>query len=263
AYGTAAAGGPHTTKLSPSTQLDFVPYGSPATPPWGIPAPEAVPDAPAAPRRHSRWAWVWLPVMAILIGGITFDIVASWQKHNATVVEPQWANANLQAYTAAARHLGLNVKGVPTDSAVEAGTVLSATPKAGSHLKKGSTITLSYSRGNEVTVDNVESSMAAAATSTLQGQGLNPVQSPDSNSSAPAGTVTNQDPAPWATAVKGSTVTLTVSSPQPSPPPAPAPAETCSGLGGFLSQLGIGSCTPTPPSPPDKHHNGGGGGGGQ
>lgn len=248
---------------SPETRVDFVPYGSAATPPWGTPLPPARPEQPPR-RRHSRWTWLWLPLMVVLIGGITFDIVASWQKRNATVVVPPWSNASFETASAAAHRLGFTVHRVNADSTTEAGTVLSTSPAQGSHLKKGSIVTLTVSLGNQVHIDSVVSAMEPAAASTLQGQGLKVAQSPDHNSTAPANQVTGQDPPAGAVATKGDTVTLTVSAPLPVQPVQPAqPGPTaCSGLSQFLSQLGIGSCdaasSDTPPPDPGKHHHGGG-----
>ncbi|HWD09166.1 MAG TPA: PASTA domain-containing protein, partial [Actinomycetota bacterium] len=240
-----------TSRIASPTQVDFAPYGSPATPPWGTPA-----QAFGRPtrRRHSRWAWAWLPVMLILIAGITFDIVAAWEKANAAVVVPPWTGASVQTATSAARSLGLKVRSRNADSTIEAGTVLGTSPRAGGRLKKGSTVTLTVSRGNQVHVSDVVSAMEPDAAASLQGQGLNPVQIPDPNSTAPVGQVTAQDPPAGSVATKGSTVTMTVAAPEPPPSP-----NSCAGLSGFLSQLGIGSCDT--PAPPDGGGGGGGGGG--
>jgi hypothetical protein len=247
---------------SPPTQVDLPPADPfrASTPPAGTRLPPAPVPAPFPPgRRHSRWAWLWLPVMVLLMAGIIFDIASAWRNEAASVVVPSWTNASVQTATAAAQRLGLKVRSVNQSSPVQAGTVLSSSPAAGRRVKKGSVVTLAVSLGNQVHVDSVVSDTQDDATSALQAQGLNPVVNQEVTSDTPDGQVMSQDPPAGTLVDKGSTVTLTVAT-APSDQNNPGDSSSCGLLPSILNLFSGSTCPSsgaTPPAPGHHHHGGG------
>jgi serine/threonine-protein kinase len=94
---------------------------------------------------------------------------------------------------------------------VRKGLVVSATPKAGTALRRDTVVTLVVSKGPPpVRLPDVRGDRAAAAVRTLQGLGLKVRTSERFDDQAPEGTVISQSPGAG-TVLKGSTVQLTVS----------------------------------------------------
>ncbi|HEU5004294.1 MAG TPA: protein kinase [Actinomycetota bacterium] len=239
-----------------------------ATPQWGTPGAAAPPAGPAAPgreRRPRRWAWLWLPVMVILIGGITYDIAKTYQQATARVTLPSYTSTSYTAASAAARHLGLKVNESVTDSAVPAGTVVGSQPAPGARLRKGATVTLTVSRGNLFHLQDVTQENENDAINALKVQHLNAVVSPNTVPGSVDNQVASQDPPPGTLMKAGDTVTLTLTA-VPAPPPdngnGNGNGDNGDQSGGFLSPLLnqlFGGSTPSPaPTPPGKHHGGNG-----
>ena len=238
------------------------------TPPFGMPRGTPAGPAPGAPRRSSRWVWLWLPVMVILIGGITYDIARTYQQATARVILPSYTSTSYGLASAAARRLGLKVAESVTDSAVPAGTVVGSSPPPGSRLRKGATVTLSVSRGNLFHLQDVTQQSENDAINALQIQHLNPVVSPQTVPGTVDNQVASQDPPPGTLMKAGGTVTLTVTA---VPPDQASNGDNGNGngngngnsdqSGGFLSPLLnqlFGGATASPAPPPGKHHGGNG-----
>jgi hypothetical protein len=267
----APAGLTQQLGASPATMVDlpaaavlWPPFPGGPIAPVG-PAGGPWPPAPAR-RRHSRWTWLWLPVIVLLMAGITFDIVAAWRKETAAVVVPTWTNASFQTASAAAQRLGLHVTSVPTSSLSAAGTVLSSNPAAGSKVKRGHTVSLAVSLGNLFREDNVVNDMQDQAMATLQGQNLNPVVSAETVAGSVDGQVVSQDPPATTAVARGATVTLTVTAAPQSNGDQSGNGDSSS-CGGLLSPLLnlFSTCaapSPSPTAPAHRHKGGGGGGGG-
>jgi serine/threonine-protein kinase len=100
----------------------------------------------------------------------------------------------------------------PTASNLPVNSVVSTSPPAGSFQAKGSTINLNVSSGpSTVVVQNVVGETQGNATTTLTGQGLNPVAACQATSdSTQNGIVVAQTPSGGTPANPGATVTITV-----------------------------------------------------
>ena len=216
---------------------------------------------PASPRRgHSRWVWLWLPVMVILMAGISYDIVTAWQKANARHAVPSWSGVPFSTASAAAAHLGLHVRRVDDSSEATAGTVLGSTPAAGTLVKRGQTITLAVSLGNLFPEPNVVNQMQAQAIAALQAQGLHPVVSDQTVPGSVDQQVASQDP-PASTAVaKGATVTLTVTAADQGQGSQGDTSSACSPLlDPLFAVFGNPCASPAPAPGPNPHGHGGNG----
>ncbi len=112
------------------------------------------------------------------------------------------------------------VKRQPSDE-VEAGLVIEQTPRAGTQVSEGATVTLVVSTGPATaTVPDVRGKTQEAATQALTAAGYEVDVEEQSSDSVSAGSVISQDPSAGVQAAKGSTVTIVVSTgPAPSPPP--------------------------------------------
>jgi serine/threonine-protein kinase len=103
------------------------------------------------------------------------------------------------------------------------GIVTSSDPVSGQSLAVASGVDLFVSSGPpNVTVSDVTGQTQSEATSTLHDQGFAVRTTPQTTSSAKAGTVITQDPAGGSPAAPGTTVTLTIAQ----APAAPTPATT-------------------------------------
>jgi len=98
------------------------------------------------------------------------------------------------------------------DEKIEAGHVVSSTPRAGTPLKKGQTVDLVVSKGPApVTIPSLVNKTKAAATKVLTSAGLVVKYSEDYSKTVAEGSVVSSNPAAGQTVDKGSTVTLTIS----------------------------------------------------
>jgi beta-lactam-binding protein with PASTA domain len=101
------------------------------------------------------------------------------------------------------------------DSKVPVGNVISQEPAAGGQVPKGTSVTLTVSKGQQqAVVPDVTGKSQSSATGTIESAGFKVSVKTASSSSVPQGDVISQAPAAGVTAVPGSTVTITVSSGQ-------------------------------------------------
>ena len=261
---------------SPATLVEMAGLvDPPASPTSSLPlasvlAPEPIrrgssPRQAARSGRRSRWRWLWATLLIVAMAGLSFDIVATWRRANEPRPVPNWRGFTYDAAASDARAHGFRVRLVQQSSEAPANQVLGSDPAPGTKLKRGATVTLDVSLGNQFPLDNVISKNVTDAEAILQGQGLSPVVSPQTVPGPTAGEVVAQDPAASTAVVKGATVTLTVTAvPQPSPQPTPQvhPGKQNGGgglLGGLLNLFGMSGPTTTGPSPtgPQKHRVGG------
>jgi eukaryotic-like serine/threonine-protein kinase len=144
---------------------------------------------------------------------------------------------------------GLNVKQVADAASTAAkGTVTKQSPGANSTVSPGSTVTI-YVSGGAVTVPSVVGDSASTAQQILQGDGFNvSTKTVTGPSSAQAGDVFQQTPAPNSSVAQGATVTIYVAAQSASPTPSPTPTAS--------QPFGGGS-----PSPSTGGGSGNGGGG--
>jgi beta-lactam-binding protein with PASTA domain/predicted Ser/Thr protein kinase len=134
------------------------------------------------------------------------------------VGEPyEQASSELQAQ-------GFAVARKDVDSNEPAGTVVAMNPAANSFQAKGSTVTLSVSKGpKETNVPNVTSQDRETAISTLKASGFKvKVDEQDTSDQSQDNIVLSQDPAPDTPAKPGSVVTITVGRFAGPPPTTPA-----------------------------------------
>jgi eukaryotic-like serine/threonine-protein kinase len=99
------------------------------------------------------------------------------------------------------------------DAKVPVGNVISQDPAAGGQAPKGTTVTLTVSKGQQsAVVPDVTGKSQSSATSALEGAGFKVAVKTASSSSVAQGNVVSQTPGGGVTAVPGTTVTITVSS---------------------------------------------------
>jgi beta-lactam-binding protein with PASTA domain len=141
---------------------------------------------------------------------------------------------------------GLNVKQVSDATSTAAkGTVTKQSPTSGT-VSPGSTVTI-YVSGGAVTVPSVVGDSASTAQTILQGDGFTvDTKTVTGPSSAQAGDVFQQTPAPNSSVAQGAKVTIYVAAQTASPTPSPSASQPFGGS----------------PSPSASDFNFGGGGGG-
>jgi beta-lactam-binding protein with PASTA domain len=141
--------------------------------------------------------------------GSTVTLVVSGGPGEAAI--PTVVGAKRAAAESALRDAGFKPKVTQAYSAdVPSGRVISVSPPEGSTVEKGSTVTLTVSRGAKpVTVPDVKGKDVDEARGILEGDGLK-VTVDEKESDQDPGTVLSQDPAAGATLKPGGTVTLVV-----------------------------------------------------
>ena len=127
------------------------------------------------------------------------------------VVVPDVRGKSESDATSALADVGLRWITVPVHSDQAEGTVLAQRPSAGEKLRKGETVRLNISSGPQpVAVPDVTGESLEQASTDLANLGF-AVRRRDVDSTEPAGTVVDQDPAASTVQPKGSTVTLSIS----------------------------------------------------
>lgn len=154
------------------------------------------------------------------------SVVALTVSSARTEAVPDVVGKSAAAAVNALRAKGLDVLTRNVVSKQKAGTVIAQSPQSGTRIGRGSTVTITVSRGL-VTVPNAIGQSRDSAVAAVRGAGLVPrafkVPSPQ-----PKGTVVRQRPRPGAPVAGGSRVRLNVSNgagPGAAPPP-PAPPAT-------------------------------------
>jgi len=169
---------------------------------------------PPPPRRRPPLLWPWLLLLLLLVAA---GLVALWlftrdNDHNGarTVTVPNVIGMNPGQAVGRLGQKGLSARVVAKPSSQPAGTIFSESPGPGSHVTRGSVITLSESSTAQVTVPDVVGDKAPAAISALRAQGLS-AQPASVASSKAKGIVVSESPAAGASVAKGSTVAIRVS----------------------------------------------------
>jgi serine/threonine protein kinase len=241
----------------PAVAIAGLPVPSPATtPPAGeptvyVPPPVARPSdrvphgqrppqaLPASDEGSPWWIWVLAILAVVLLGAIGFlgaqllgglaPASGSPSPSAVTFALPNWVGQPITAAQADASSRGLtlsvqreNSPTVPNDQ------VISTEPTAGTQVKRGDTITVHVSSGQEkVKVPSLIGQTREEARSTLVAAGLTLGSVSQENSAAEAGTVIRTDPAAGVDWPKGGQVNIVLSlGPTPSPTPSPTPVAT-------------------------------------
>jgi eukaryotic-like serine/threonine-protein kinase len=176
-------------------------------------------QAPAAPEEEEeergwrRWLHGWR--LAMLIAGLlllafaavaVFALTRSEQVDVPTVVGESETSAR-----ALLEGRGFEVNALPRPACTEAGEVIEQDPAAGEQADEGSTVTLTVSTGQQVTVPPVRNLSAARARERLRGEDLLIVQSPRFSDTVRAGRAIGTDPPAGTQVPCQSSVTLLVS----------------------------------------------------
>jgi beta-lactam-binding protein with PASTA domain len=129
-----------------------------------------------------------------------------------TVQVPAVQGQPYESASGALQAQGFVVARTDVDSNQPEGTVVAQDPAAGAFAPKGSTVTLSVSRGPQTSaVPDVTSIDEATAEATLRDQGFNVrVRRRDVDEEGLDGFVLEQDPAPGSEAPRGTTVTIVI-----------------------------------------------------
>ncbi len=158
AISAASAGQPSPTPPATGAPTTGIPAGAgipagsrtPAT--TGIPAGTAPPDATPRPRSRGPRIVLWLVVLALLAAGAGFG--GTWwnREHGPASMRTVPVVAGLPLAQAQAALAGVDLLTDPHDAFSETigkGSVIEADPPAGDQLRKGSTVTLTVSKGQE------------------------------------------------------------------------------------------------------------------
>jgi serine/threonine-protein kinase len=179
--------------------------------PTAVAAQEEVTQRVAPPPERNWWIWLLLLLLLVVAGLLLwFFLVRGGGKRTVPKV------VGLRSSTAAQRLHDKGLDVVPTTgaSARPVGVVFAQRPGAGAQVDKGANVTILISGGlARKPVPNVTDLPVAQAQQQLTSSGFKTVVKHVA-STRQAGVVTNQDPAPGLTAVKGASVTLSVSSGQ-------------------------------------------------
>jgi eukaryotic-like serine/threonine-protein kinase len=176
---------------------------------------EPPPPPPPRGRPPPPTIWPWLLLLLLLVAG---GLIALWlftrdndHKHASRVTVPNVIGQKQGPAVQRLDNAGLTSRVVAKPSSEPAGTVFAQEPGPGTHVSKGSVVTLSTSSTAEVTVPNVVGDKVPAAVRALRAQGLT-VQTASVTSTKAPGLVLTQSPAARSAVAKGSTVTIRVSS---------------------------------------------------
>ena len=185
-----------------------------AGPPPVVEEEYAEPPPPPPPRRRPPLLWPWMLLLLVLVAA---GLVALWfftrdndHKSARSVNVPNVIGMKPGPAVRRLGQKGLTARIVAKPSSQPAGTIFAESPAPGSHLTRGSVVTLSESSTAQVTVPNVVGDKAPAAISALRAKGLS-AQPASVASNKPKGTVVSESPAAGASVGKGSAVAIRVS----------------------------------------------------
>jgi serine/threonine-protein kinase len=199
AYKAAAA----TALAEPVPRHDYVIADEPLPPPLEEP--------PHDPERESRWPWVALLVVALLIAG---GVAAYLLTRPVKSVVPRVVGQSIQTASTVIQNAGFNVSTINLTSSQPSGTVIHQSPQPGVKADEGSTVTLTVSSGlGNTVVPGVVNLPLAKARRALTAQHLK-VGSvvPQTDSTIPAGNVINTSPQAGQSVPVNSSVEVIVSS---------------------------------------------------
>lgn len=168
---------------------------------------------PPPPRRRPPTIWPWLLLLLLLV---VAGLFALWffnrddGKGARTVTVPNVIGMKPGEAVGTLGQRGLTSRVVAKPSSEPAGTIFAEEPGPGTHVTRGSVVTLSSSSAAQVTVPDVVGDKAPAAISALRAQGLS-TQTASVASNKAKGIVVSESPAAGESVAKGSTVTIRVS----------------------------------------------------
>ena len=181
-----------------------------------VPATTVLPGGPGGqgPTRHTgRYVALLVVLLALLAGGLfLLGRELGLGSQAAAEVVPSVIHKTQDEATGILRGAGFKVKVQHVDNDADANTVVDQDPKPDARAKKGSTVTISVSRGPpQVQVPDERGKDVNAATTDLEALDL-VVLTKAQQSDRPQNEVLDQSPAAGAQVAKNSTVTLTFSS---------------------------------------------------
>jgi beta-lactam-binding protein with PASTA domain len=172
------------------------------------------PPPPPPPRGRPPVLWPWLLLLLVLVAA---GLVAVWlltrgndHKGASSVTVPNVIGQKQGPAVDRLNHDGLTSRVVAKPSSQPAGTVFAESPGPGTHVARGSVVTLTTSSTAQVTVPDVVGDKGPAAIRKLRAEGFS-AQTVSVNSTKPAGVVISQSPAAGASVAKGSTAAIRVS----------------------------------------------------
>jgi serine/threonine-protein kinase len=207
-----------------------------------------VTEEPVEDKRRTSTYFIVLVVALILIAGLLFLLARQLGIGSATkVTVPEVRNKPVAEATQILSDAGLKTKQVEVDSDTnQAGQVVDQDPKAPAKVSKGSTVTLSVSRGAPpVDVPDVTKRDVNAARDLLEGKNFQVVVNPKSDDTVPVDQVIDQSPKGGTKAPRGSTVTVTVSSGRQQVPVPNVAGRDQSAAANILGQAGFNVSTQT------------------
>ncbi len=180
-----------------------------ALPPAPVPFPGTNGGDPSRRRRRAPW-WAWLlavVALALVAGGIYLLV----RPHDVAV--PAVVGQDVQTATGRLQDAGLRARVVRATSARPVDQVLAHDPAGATHAAKGSSVTLTVSRGpGDVTIPAVDGLDEQKATTALTNAGLVVERTTkESDDAVPAGQAIRTSPAAGTSVAKGSGVTLVLS----------------------------------------------------
>src|SRR5262245_8762571 len=189
--------------VAPATMIEPTPSGSYVYPPEPLPPPEQ--------RERSRW-WLWLlAVLVAAAGGAAVLLLTNNDTQQVTV--PQVVGADQANAEAKLRQEGFKTDSTTKFSEQPEGRVIGQDPSGNTKADKGSTVTLTVSKGREqVTVPQVVGLTAKSARGRLDNAGLKANERDENSTTVEKGRVISASPGEGEKVDKGSSVTLVVSS---------------------------------------------------
>jgi beta-lactam-binding protein with PASTA domain len=172
--------------------------------------------APEDARRGREWApWAWATLIVLLV--IAAALAAYLLTRPRQYVVPKVTGESINVARTVVQDAGFQASPLYVTAGQGFGTVIGESPGAGTRADKGSTVTLTVSRGpGAASIPSVSGDTVPAAKKALLRAGLRPGRVViRSSSTVPAGQVIATDPPVAASAPRGSLVTLLVSSGAP------------------------------------------------
>jgi len=175
---------------------------------------EEIAEPPPPPRGRPPLLWPWLLLLLLLVAA---GLIALWlftrgndHKGAGSVTVPNVIGQKQGPAVDRLDRAGLTSRVVAKPSSEPAGTIFAEEPGPGTHVTRGSVVTLTASSTTQVTVPDVVGDKAPAAIRALRAEGLS-AQTISVASSKAAGVVISQSPASGASVATGSTVAIRVS----------------------------------------------------
>jgi len=186
-----------------ATMIEPTPSSSYVYPPEPLPPPEQ--------RERSRW-WLWLLAVLVAAAGLAAVLLLT-NNHAQQVTVPQVVGADQANAEAKLRQEGFKTDSTTKFSDQPDGRVIGQDPSGNTKADKGSTVTLTVSKGREqVAVPQVVGLTAKSARGRLDNAGLTASERDENSTTVEKGRVISASPGEGEKVDKGSSVTLVVSS---------------------------------------------------